>query len=99
MSLTVLITGATAGFGEAMARRFVRDGHRVIAAGRRADRLEALARDLGDALLAFPLDVTERRGRCGAAGAALPQGWRDRRRASEQRRAGLGHGTRFPSQP
>ncbi len=67
MSLTVLITGATAGFGEAMARRFVRDGHRVIAAGRRADRLEALAHKLGDALLAFPLDVTD-----AAATAALP---------------------------
>ncbi len=75
MSLTVLITGATAGFGEAMARRFVRDGHRVIAAGRRVDRLEALAHDLGDALLAFPLDVTD-----AAAVAALPdglpEGWR-----------------------
>lgn len=67
MSLTVLITGATAGFGEAMARRFVRDGHRVIAAGRRADRLEALAHELGGALLAFPLDVTD-----AAAVAALP---------------------------
>ena len=67
MSLTILITGATAGFGEAMARRFVRDGHRVIAAGRRADRLSALARDLGNALLAFPLDVTD-----AAATAALP---------------------------
>ena len=74
MSLTVLITGATAGFGGAMARRFVRDGHRVIAAGRRADRLGALAQDLGNALLAFPLDVTD-----SAAIAALPdclpEGW------------------------
>ena len=67
MSLTILITGATAGFGEAMARRFVRDGHRLIAAGRRADRLSALAQDLGSALLAFPLDVTD-----AAATAALP---------------------------
>lgn len=67
MSLTVLITGATSGFGEAMARRFVQDGHRVIAAGRRADRLEALASELGPALLAFPLDVTD-----AAAVAALP---------------------------
>ncbi len=41
MALTVLITGATAGFGEAIARRFVHDGHRVIATGRRAERLEA----------------------------------------------------------
>lgn len=67
MSLTVFITGATAGFGEAMARRFVRDGHRVIAAGRRADRLEALAHELGGALLALPLDVTD-----AVAVAALP---------------------------
>lgn len=67
MSLTVLITGATAGFGEAIARRFVRDGHRVIATGRRADRLDALRAELGAALLPFPLDVTD-----GAATAALP---------------------------
>ena len=35
MALTILVTGATAGFGAAMARRFVREGHRVIAAARR----------------------------------------------------------------
>lgn len=75
MSLTILITGATAGFGEAMARRFVHDGHRVIAAGRRADRLEALARDLGSALLAFPLDVTDAAATAALPG-SLPEGWR-----------------------
>ena len=75
MSLTILITGATAGFGEAMARRFVRDGHRVIAAGRRADRLEALAQDLGSALLAFPLDVTDAAATAALPG-VLPEGWR-----------------------
>ena len=74
MSLTVLITGATAGFGEAMARRFVHDGHRVIAAGRRADRLDALARDLGNALLAFPLDVTDAAATAALPG-SLPDGW------------------------
>ncbi|MBV8577922.1 MAG: SDR family NAD(P)-dependent oxidoreductase, partial [Acetobacteraceae bacterium] len=42
MSVTALVTGASAGFGIAIARRFVRDGHRVIAAARRADRLRAL---------------------------------------------------------
>ncbi|HET7299801.1 MAG TPA: SDR family NAD(P)-dependent oxidoreductase [Oleiagrimonas sp.] len=44
---TALITGATAGFGAAMAETFVRGGWRVIACGRRADRLEALAERLG----------------------------------------------------
>ena len=33
-ALTVLVTGASAGFGAEVCRRFVRDGHRVIAAGR-----------------------------------------------------------------
>ena len=98
MSLTVLITGATAGFGEAMTRRFVRDGHRVIAAGRRADRLEALARELGDALLAFPLDVAD-----GAAVAALPGSLPEEWQAVDVlvNNAGIGlrHGARLPSQP
>ncbi len=75
MSLTILITGATAGFGEAIARRFVRDGHRVIAAGRRADRLETLARELGSALLAFPLDVTDTAATAALPG-CLPEQWR-----------------------
>lgn len=67
MTLTLLVTGATAGFGEAITRRFVRDGHRVIAAGRRADRLHALRDELGDAVLPHVLDVTD-----GPAVAALP---------------------------
>jgi 3-hydroxy acid dehydrogenase/malonic semialdehyde reductase len=46
MKQTVLITGATAGFGEATARRFLANGHKVIAAGRRAERLEALKASL-----------------------------------------------------
>ena len=57
MSFTVLVTGASAGFGAAFSRRFVRDGHRVIAAARRTDRLDALREELGEALLPFPLDV------------------------------------------
>ena len=67
MALTVLVTGATAGFGNAITRRFVKDGHRVIATGRRKDRLDALAKELGGSLLAFPLDVTDK-----SAVAALP---------------------------
>ena len=59
MSLTVFVTGATAGFGRAIAERLVRDGHRVIAAGRRAERLDALHADLGERLLPVVLDVTD----------------------------------------
>ncbi len=42
----ILITGATAGFGEATARRFASEGWRVIICGRRRDRLETLKREL-----------------------------------------------------
>ena len=46
MEHTVLVTGATAGFGEATARRFLAHSHKVIAVGRRAERLEALKASL-----------------------------------------------------
>ena len=47
MTKTILITGATSGFGRATARRFVDAGWRVIATGRRTERLDALADELG----------------------------------------------------
>ncbi len=65
--MIVLVTGASAGFGAAIARIFVKGGHRVIATARRLDRLEALAKELGPALLPLELDVRER-----AAVQALP---------------------------
>jgi 3-hydroxy acid dehydrogenase/malonic semialdehyde reductase len=76
MVKTVLVTGATAGFGQAVARRFVRDGHRVIATGRRADRLEALRAELGASLLPFPLDVTDAAAVAGLP-ASLPSAWQE----------------------
>ncbi len=74
MSLTLLVTGATAGFGAAITRRAVRDGHRVIAAGRRADRLHDLADELGNAVLALPMDVTDA-GKVAALPDSLPAEW------------------------
>ena len=72
----VLVTGASAGFGLAIARRFVRDGCRVVATARRADRLAALAEELGSALLAHPLDVTDAAAVAALPG-SLPDGWQD----------------------
>jgi serine 3-dehydrogenase len=59
MSKTILITGATAGFGEAAARRFVGGGWRVIGTGRRGDRLRALQDELGDAFLPLEIDMRD----------------------------------------
>jgi 3-hydroxy acid dehydrogenase/malonic semialdehyde reductase len=76
MNRIALVTGATAGFGNAIARRLVTDGWRVIATGRRQDRLDALAAELGDALLPFRLDVTDAQAVAALPG-SLPDGWRE----------------------
>lgn len=57
---TILITGATAGFGEAAARKFVAGGWNAIGTGRRGDRLKALQRELGDAFLPLEVDMQDR---------------------------------------
>ena len=57
--MIVFITGASAGFGAAMARSFVQAGHHVIASARRKDKLQALAAELGERLLPVELDVTD----------------------------------------
>src|ERR1700735_4555816 len=56
----VLVTGASSGFGEAITRRFVAAGARVVATARRSDRLKNLAADLGPQLLPVTLDVRDR---------------------------------------
>ena len=55
MTRIALITGATAGFGNAIARRFVAEGWKVIVTGRRQERLDALVADLGGPEIAYPL--------------------------------------------
>jgi serine 3-dehydrogenase len=60
MTKTILITGATAGFGQAAARKFADGGWRVIGTGRRAERLKALAEELGDAFLPLAIDMRDK---------------------------------------
>ncbi len=77
MTRTTLITGGTSGIGEAAVRAFVAAGWRVIATGRRADRLEALVNELGrDKVHGAAFDVRDEAVR-DAALAALPEGFRD----------------------
>ncbi|MEV4056380.1 SDR family oxidoreductase [Amycolatopsis sp. NPDC049688] len=73
---TVFVTGASAGFGDAIARRFVAEGARVIAVARSADKLEKLAGELGDAVLPVQLDVSDPEA-VKTTVEGLPQSWRE----------------------
>ncbi len=72
----VLVTGASAGFGLEVARRFAAEGARVIAAARRKERLDALAAELGANVCPLALDVTDRAA-VDAALASLPSSHRE----------------------
>lgn len=70
----VLITGATAGFGLSFAKRFIDQGHKVIATGRRKERLEALQKQYPDSLYPLVLDITDR-GQVETIFTKLPKEW------------------------
>jgi NADP-dependent 3-hydroxy acid dehydrogenase YdfG len=55
-----VITGASSGIGEATSRALAGDGYRVALLARRADRIQALADELGDGAIAIEADVTDR---------------------------------------
>ena len=59
MSETILVTGSSAGFGQAICRRLVADGYRVIGSARRIDKLQALQEELGETFYPLQMDVTD----------------------------------------
>jgi serine 3-dehydrogenase (NADP+) len=71
---TILVTGATAGFGQAAARKFVSGGWRAIGTGRRGDRLKKLQDELGDAFLPLEIDMRDREAVESLARLATPWG-------------------------
>ena len=74
--MLIFITGATSGFGEAIARKFINNGHRAIATGRRTERLALLKAELGDPLHIAELDVRNEK-EITALVEGLPAGWRE----------------------
>lgn len=74
--MIVFVSGATSGFGEAIARRFAEDRARLVICGRRADRLKQLASELAVPVHAIELDVRDRAA-VEAAVAALPPEFAD----------------------
>ena len=58
---TIFITGTTAGFGLECTKLFVQNGAKVIATGRREDRLSALKKELGESIHIIALDVCDKK--------------------------------------
>ncbi|MEN8719204.1 MAG: SDR family NAD(P)-dependent oxidoreductase [Oceanococcaceae bacterium] len=76
---TILITGASSGFGAACARRFAQDGARLILLARSADALSRLADDVTTQAADVHIEVADMRDRDAIATlpARLPAGFRD----------------------
>ena len=60
MKKTILITGASRGFGKIWAKAFLGRGDNVIATARNLEHIGDLTREFGDAVLPLQLDVTNR---------------------------------------
>ena len=72
MTGTIFITGATSGIGAAATRRFAAGGWRVVGTGRRRDRLDSIAGELGEAFQPLALDMRDAEA-LDAAIAGLPE--------------------------
>ena len=74
--MIVFVTGVTAGFGQATARRFAKDGAKIVGTGRRKERLAQMKTELGDQFLPLSFDVRSRKETEGAIG-NLPKEFAD----------------------
>lgn len=74
MTQTILVTGASAGFGQAVCQTLVSKGYRVIGAARRLEKLQSLASQLGENFYPLQMDVTSPE-QIDAALASLPENW------------------------
>src|SRR5690349_2702436 len=69
--MIAFVTGASSGFGAAIARRFAEGGWRVVAAARRVEKIESLKKKFGELILPLALDVRDKSA-VEAAVASLP---------------------------
>lgn len=74
--MAILITGASAGFGEAMCRAFTAAGFNVVGAARRMEKLQALAEEVGGSFYPLQMDVADTSS-VPAALQSLPEGFRE----------------------
>lgn len=77
MTKTAMITGATSGFGAAAVRRFAKAGWRIVATGRRADRLQKLIDEFGKEKVFTASFDMRKSDAIEAALAALPESFRN----------------------
>lgn len=75
MTKIALVTGASSGIGEAIARMLAEENYKLILNGRRKDRLEKLASELSVECLTLPLDIRNRK-EVETALVGLPESWR-----------------------
>ncbi len=73
--MIALITGASAGFGAAIARKLAQEGHKVIVTARRKERLLALQQEIGENCLPLAFDITDEKATLQAI-AELPEAWK-----------------------
>ncbi|MBN6710592.1 SDR family oxidoreductase [Haemophilus haemoglobinophilus] len=72
--MTILVTGASSGFGKAICKKFVQAGYQVIGAARRLDKLALLQEELGASFYPLEMDISDPN-KIQTALSSLPSSW------------------------